>query len=36
MKATGRENGLEVNYNVDERYNLEKATEVACKYLIEC
>ncbi|WP_400079653.1 lytic transglycosylase domain-containing protein [Winogradskyella sp. R77965] len=33
MKATGRENGLEVNTNVDERYNLEKATEVACKYL---
>ncbi|WP_406685684.1 lytic transglycosylase domain-containing protein [Seonamhaeicola sp. MEBiC1930] len=35
MKATGRENGLEVNSNVDERYHLEKATEVACKYLIE-
>jgi len=35
MKATGRENGLEVNANVDERYNLEKATEVACKYLIK-
>ncbi|WP_299887734.1 lytic transglycosylase domain-containing protein [uncultured Lacinutrix sp.] len=33
MKATGREHGLEVNGNVDERYNLEKATEVACKYL---
>ncbi|WP_299126971.1 lytic transglycosylase domain-containing protein [uncultured Winogradskyella sp.] len=33
MKATGRENGLEVNTNVDERYNLEKATEVACTYL---
>ncbi len=33
MPATGRENGLEVNDNVDERYNLEKATEVACKYL---
>ncbi|TDY11884.1 lytic transglycosylase domain-containing protein [Meridianimaribacter flavus] len=35
MKATGRENGLEVNDNVDERYNLEKATEVACKYLLD-
>ena len=34
MPATGRENGLEVNKNVDERYNLEKATEVACKYLL--
>ncbi|WOD44287.1 lytic transglycosylase domain-containing protein [Hwangdonia lutea] len=33
MKSTGRENGLEINTNVDERYNLEKATEVACKYL---
>jgi len=33
MKATGREYGLEVNDNVDERYHLEKATEVACKYL---
>ena len=32
MPATGRENGLEVNDNVDERYHLEKATEVACKY----
>ena len=35
MPATGRENGLEVNKNVDERYNLEKATEVACKYLLK-
>lgn len=33
MKATGQENGLEVNDNVDERYHLEMATEVACKYL---
>ncbi|WP_299364276.1 lytic transglycosylase domain-containing protein [Winogradskyella sp.] len=33
MKTTGRENGLEINTNVDERYNLEMATEVACKYL---
>ncbi|WP_028291246.1 lytic transglycosylase domain-containing protein [Olleya sp. ITB9] len=35
MKATGREHGLEVNDNVDERYHLEKATEVACDYLIK-
>ncbi|GAL67557.1 membrane-bound lytic murein transglycosylase D precursor [Jejuia pallidilutea] len=35
MKATGRENGLEVNDNVDERYHLEKATEVACNYLLK-
>jgi hypothetical protein len=35
MKTTGRENGLEINSNVDERYNLELATEVACKYLLQ-
>ncbi|MCK5400442.1 MAG: lytic transglycosylase domain-containing protein [Flavobacteriaceae bacterium] len=35
MKTTGRENGLEINTNVDERYNLKKATEVACKYLLK-
>ena len=35
MPATARENGLEVNDNVDERYHLEKATEVACKYLLK-
>ena len=33
MKATGREYGLEVNSNVDERYHLAKSTEVACRYL---
>ncbi|MDO1500983.1 lytic transglycosylase domain-containing protein [Winogradskyella maritima] len=33
MKATGREEGLEINDNVDERYHLEMATEVACQYL---
>jgi len=33
MKATGKEYGLEVNSNVDERYHLEKSTEVACAYL---
>jgi len=33
MKGTGRENGLEINENVDERYHLEKATQVACDYL---
>jgi len=35
MPATAKENGLEVNDNVDERYNLEKSTEVACKYLLK-
>ena len=33
MKATGREHGLEVNKEIDERYNLEKATVAACEYL---
>jgi hypothetical protein len=33
MKATGKEYGLEINDNVDERYHLEKATQVACDYL---
>ena len=33
MKATGREYGLEVNSNVDERYHIEKSTQVACEYL---
>jgi len=35
MKDTGKENGLEINTNVDERYNVEKSTEVACKYLLK-
>ena len=33
LKGTGREYGLEINDYVDERYNLEKATEVAAEYL---
>ncbi|PKB43818.1 transglycosylase-like protein with SLT domain [Cellulophaga sp. RHA19] len=33
MRATGKEYGLEVNSNVDERYHIQKSTEVACKYL---
>lgn len=33
MRETGREYGLEVNSNVDERYHLEKSTQVACEYL---
>lgn len=33
LKTTGREYGLEVNNNVDERYHIEKSTKVACKYL---
>ncbi|MBR4337797.1 MAG: lytic transglycosylase domain-containing protein [Bacteroidaceae bacterium] len=33
MPATGREYGLEVNDNIDERYHIEKATRAACSYL---
>lgn len=33
MNNTGKELGLEVNDNVDERYHLEKATRAACQYL---
>lgn len=35
MKPTGKEYGLEINSNVDERNNLELATAAACKYLIK-
>lgn len=35
MPATGKEFGLEVNANVDERYHVEKATRAACDYLKE-
>ena len=35
MKSTAKENGLEVNENVDERYHIEKATQIACKFLID-
>lgn len=33
MPETGKQYGLEVNEWVDERYNTEKATEAACRYL---
>lgn len=33
MKETGKEYGLEVNTEIDERYHIEKATEAACKFL---
>ena len=33
MKATGKEYDLEINSNVDERYNIEKSTKVAAEYL---
>jgi hypothetical protein len=33
MPATAKQYGMEVNDNVDERYHLEKSTEMACVYL---
>ncbi len=33
LRSSGKEYGLEVNKNVDERYHLEKATKVAADYL---
>ena len=33
MPGTAKQIGLEVNDFVDERYNLEKSTEAACRYL---
>lgn len=34
MKSTGKEYGLEINDEVDERYHVEKSTDAACKYLL--
>jgi hypothetical protein len=33
LKSTAREYGLEVNSGIDERYNVEKSTGAACRYL---
>ena len=35
MESTGKEAGLEINGNVDERYNLEKATRAAAEYFLK-
>lgn len=32
LEGTGKEFGLEINKEVDERYHIEKATVAACKY----
>ncbi len=32
MESTGREDGMEINSVVDERYNLERSTQFACDY----
>lgn len=33
LSSTAKENGLEVNAEVDERYHIEKSTIAACKFL---
>lgn len=33
MKKTGKSYGLEINNEVDERYNFEKSAKTACKFL---
>jgi membrane-bound lytic murein transglycosylase D len=35
MPETGREEGLEINQIVDERYNVEKSTRFACEYFLK-
>jgi membrane-bound lytic murein transglycosylase D len=35
MPETGREEGMEINTVVDERYHVEKSTQFACKYFLK-
>lgn len=35
MNSTGKEYGLEINREVDERYHLELSTSAACKYFLK-
>ena len=35
MEATGKEYGLEINKEVDMRYNVELETEAACRYFLK-
>jgi membrane-bound lytic murein transglycosylase D len=35
MAETGREDGMEINNVVDERYDLEKSTQFACNYFLK-
>ena len=35
MPETGREEGMEINTVVDERYNVEKSTQFACDYFLK-
>ena len=33
LESTAKENGLEINAEIDERYHIEKSTEAACRIL---
>ncbi|GAB4380038.1 MAG: lytic transglycosylase domain-containing protein [Salibacteraceae bacterium] len=35
MKDAGKQYGLTINDEIDERYHVEKATEAACRYLLD-
>lgn len=35
LKGTGKEYGLEISDQVDERYHVERSTEAACQYLLD-
>jgi membrane-bound lytic murein transglycosylase D len=35
MPETGKEEGLEINTEIDERYNIEKSTRFACDYILK-
>ena len=35
LEATGRELGLEINDEIDERYHIEKSTQAACNFLMK-
>ena len=35
MKGTATDYGLRVNEEIDERYHIEKSTDVACRYILE-
>ncbi|MFN8240561.1 MAG: lytic transglycosylase domain-containing protein [Bacteroidales bacterium] len=35
MSGTGKEEGLEINNEVDDRYNIEKSTRFACGYFLK-
>ncbi len=36
IPSTARQYGLEINQEVDERYDPEKATQASCRYILDC